>query len=1494
MDQISFTINNGSATNTIYMPTSDPSVNHISLLISSTATLTLTAGTPVEESQAAGASGSLFYLHIKNLGLSRSELNDLSVTLAGWNAKVFADTQVICLTPRQDTVVAKGQVLIAAVGSFTASQAPSGSSAQLYMSFYRASPVSGGGLPFTYNNVVTLQAPPSGALDLHNAIAATLVNNTVVQSSSDYPAIENTLNLTFAPGPNPKVINAGANTVFTVSFVYATDQYGYGALTTIGNALDINVNAGDNAASWVITPPAAGSQNPGWMLQPLAGQPILGTNAGSTVGFVLSDIFTTFQAGATLMLVSYSGVPGYQDGAFSIPLYKEAHVYIHSLLASPNPATLNQGLATVDLAWNASGARLTLMPGMIDVSGQQSYTAKIAESTQFTLISQGVSPANYASSDLLVEIFPAINCIVANPQNVYYKDFPHDVLLDWSVNSNNQVALSNSVNSNVQYLPPNYTTGVSITQPQMFSIKPQSGGLPLFIERNEVISAFELQQHSVTLNNAAQALALSPTANICALIQQNSNQILILETITNTAYGNPISAGSQPVALSFSHDGSKLFVANGGDSTLTVFDVTFSGGSSGYVFTKAGSDVNLSGVPVALQVSADDTAVFVSSNSSNTNPGTLDVVISTNNNYSVSNSVRFPGQVSELAVLPSAAQIFLVSQAAQSVYVVGYDSIHHSYQWVRTIGGFASADTLTDIAIVGQDSGTLLIVCSGSNSVYAVSKEVSSVAGKQKLSVGSNPTRVLAIETGAYAYVANSGDNSLSLISCFKGSGLCRVLESSLANSASPVALSSSAQGSVIYVANNGPSLSVWNNQTFTTQGSSLSATLATSVAASAQYVVSWHNYNIQISYPGKTATSGLSVYDRNTQTTSVVNGSTQYTTFEFWPDSSQNTAIATVYGSNTLQILSTVDFSTSSTIAFSSSSTCRAVATAISPYGNMIFVLTVDTGGVYQLVAIASDPKTSQYSVVSSVSLFTQPASSGHSLAALSDGSSAFVTDASFQKLYIVSRTQTGTYSLDGNTYNFIYMPRAMSCAPDDSQLYIWMNQGSNSGFASFDIASRTLENFVLPNSVSFQISSMAIAPDGSSLYVTDTNLGVRVFSTDSMQNTQNISLPGSSFPMGIAIAPDGSGLFTANAFSDNVSLTAQLAANPVTMAVHLAAMGTGSEYLGIFMRDYIGATPTSNNGSGWTLSPDIVPWGTQPMPDSSVLGQQANYNSDYANNITLDQYNNVYVRGLNTASGAQTSRIYFYWVDSSIILLPGQWSPYNFTFNNNLQNWLDVTAKNANDIAYSPAPLTWKPSSSYPHYCLVAWVDNTANPSPPDLSQWANFTDWTDLGNFITAHPNMAWRNTNDVAVAGAFMNAQTRVAGVSAGGQVTVGVMLSNIPIDSKGTIQFTLINSNGTISYSSPLHPIDTNTFSQTIQWPANAPDPILTYTYAPAGGTLQGKEKITAFTAFVPPMMLKKSLLLRAPHLLIDVPSTQMTGIQEMLLGTVRFQFTGNS
>jgi DNA-binding beta-propeller fold protein YncE len=1434
--------------------------------------------------------GSVFYLDLSGLQLSNSVFNALSFSAAGWKFQTFPDS-VVGMTPTEPvTLSSTGGGLSIEIGNMEVTRAIP-PPVQLYVTYYGVSGVQG----MYWNFQVALMNSPVSKGNLADVIAVSLSSNQIINSCWPGAEVQNGFTLQFAPGVQPTLVNAGPDTLFTVSFVYGQpkDHYGYGALTSAGAqgyAANIHASPGLNAGGWLITTQEQ-QESPSWTLQPPNGVPIVAEQA--VVGINFADIVTKYQPGPTVMLVSYTNVPGYSDGAFSILLEKVAHVYINSISASPNPAVLSAGQADVTISWDASAPNLTLMPGPINVSGLSEYQVEISGATTFTLIAQGEDVRNWASADVKVDILPIINSISAQPQNIYYQDFPHDLLLDWSVDTDGTVVLTNSVNSDSQTFPASFTTGETVSGPLMFTLAPSATDLPLSIRRNECISAFKLNGQNMTLQGNPLSVAVAPLANIYAVAESGSDSVTIMESITNTAYGPAVLAGKGPACLMFSHDGKYLFVGNGTDNTLSVIGVTFDSASDSYTFNKL-TDVTLSGSPSDVDVASDDSYIFVTTNGSK---GNLDVIKNDGaGNFFVKVSLEIGASVDGVAAIPSYAQVFVASAAGASVSVVGYSSISDSFMLVSAIGGFQADDSPVDVAIAAQDASTLLIACKGSNSVYAVNKDVSSVAGKQNLTVGGAPVRVITTEEGSYAYVANSTGNTVSLISCFKGSGFCRVLENSLAAGTAPGALAASGDGTLIYVANTGAaSVTVFNMQTYAEQGVEASIAVPTSVAASERWVASWHNFDMQIGGPG-TPAPGLSVYDRNSQTVTTVNASTQYVDLKFWPDPSLKRALATVHGANELYVLETDKFTTVTTIPLSGSASCRPAATSISSWGNVAFALTADIGGVFKVTVIECDAAHDAYNVVAQVDLFTETAASAKLLAPVSDGSAVFITDSFQQKMYAVSKNPGGMYELEPDTYSFILPPNGLACAPDDSQLYIWMNQGPNAAFARFDIQGKTLENFILPGNVSLQVNALVISPDGARLFMTDSNFGgVRCFSTASMQNIENIKLTQSAFPIGLAVAPDASELYAANAFAGNFSVAKQLQPETSPAALASAELSTGQDYQGIFLRDYIGETPTSGTGSGWTSSPDIVPYGTQlmapPNPPSSVLGDMANYNTDYGSGqiITPGQFNNVYVRGLNTAPQAQTSRVYFYWVNSTTVLWPSQWSPYNFQFNNNLQNWLDITAQANGAIAYSPAPLSWKPSTDFPHYCLIAWVDNSSNPTPPDLSQYANFSTWDQLGQFIMSHPNVAWRNTVEVPASTQFMNAQTIVAGPAAGGSVTVGVYLVNCPMG--GTIQFTLINSDCSINYNSPVQTINTNTFSQTIQWPANAPDPVLTYTYVPAGGTLQGSEQITAFTSFMPPTQLLKRALLRHRNLSIRLFRHDGAAVVEMVLGTVKFRYT---
>ncbi len=271
-----------------------------------------------------------------------------------------------------------------------------------------------------------LQNAPGDKKDLNTAIACELSSSGDIFNTIDgYDPVVNSISFLFKPGPSPAVVNAGPKTVFTVSFVYAADWPGYGALTTPASAARIRVKQGQNAGNWVITQ-NADQQNPCWMMVPPDGAPIIGTGTKSVVQLDIDQIVTTFEPGPTLMFVQYQDVPGYNDGSYYIVLNKIPHVSVEDLTITPNPAIVQNGFAEVTVSWTAKNFKLlTLAPFYEDVTKVTSYKAKLTETTDITLVANGAGgPSNTVMKTVTANVLPEINSFVATPTAIYKKDFP--------------------------------------------------------------------------------------------------------------------------------------------------------------------------------------------------------------------------------------------------------------------------------------------------------------------------------------------------------------------------------------------------------------------------------------------------------------------------------------------------------------------------------------------------------------------------------------------------------------------------------------------------------------------------------------------------------------------------------------------------------------------------------------------------------------------------------------------------------------------------------------------------------------------------------------------------------------------------------------------------------------------------------------------------------------------------------------------------------------
>ncbi|MDQ3930899.1 MAG: hypothetical protein M3328_17355 [Chloroflexota bacterium] len=289
---------------------------------------------------------------------------------------------------------------------------------------------------------------------------------------------------------------------------------------------------------------------------------------------------------------------------------------------------------------------------------------------------------------------------------------------------------------------------------------------------------------------------------------------------------------------------------------------------------------------------------------------------------------------------------------------------------------------------------------------------------------------------------------------------------------------------------------------------------------------------------------------------------------------------------------------------------------------------------------------------------------------------------------------------------------------------------------------------------------------------------------------------------------------------------------------------------YQGIFMRQFAGQTP-SQPGTGWTQSPDIMPVGASVAADPTVFSQQANYNQTYAQSVTMNQWNYVYFRGINTTAGAQNAKVYLYYVESTQLNYPSNWNgpgDPNIQWAGNVQNYAPLTATAQNGLAASTPPLQWfVPPYSNPgtgdHYVLIAWIDNGSNP-PPNFSSMG-YMSTQDLATYLTKNPQMTVLDTTAVSGRVATSVAISQFVAPANAVSVQVQAGFPKVPRDGTFSINIPGTDSTNTITSVPIALPPSAEGYYWTASYPASFAT-ALTINYwqgntpAPAGSKIVAK------------------------------------------------------
>src|SRR5471032_1595400 len=147
----------------------------------------------------------------------------------------------------------------------------------------------------------------------------------------------------YLTNPNPTALVPGgsgswgaAPPTFQLSLIFGD---GPGALTSGADAGGIAMNISDAFGNvWLPVAKQSQGPNPTWIMQPDAtsGGTVLGTGTNATISFEITNIVSQLPQGLTYAYLSYSNIPGYNDGFYGLEIIKVNPIVINSFTATPS------------------------------------------------------------------------------------------------------------------------------------------------------------------------------------------------------------------------------------------------------------------------------------------------------------------------------------------------------------------------------------------------------------------------------------------------------------------------------------------------------------------------------------------------------------------------------------------------------------------------------------------------------------------------------------------------------------------------------------------------------------------------------------------------------------------------------------------------------------------------------------------------------------------------------------------------------------------------------------------------------------------------------------------------------------------------------------------------------------------------------------------------------------------------------------------------------
>jgi len=741
------------------------------------------------------------------------------------------------------------------------------------------------------------------------------------------------------------------------------------------------------------------------------------------------------------------------------------------------------------------------------------------------------------------------------------------------------------------------------------------------------ISAFTAVNNGSTPITATVTVTPQPSPGYAYIDFYTSNIVNVVNTQTGTVVANNLPVGINPAGIAISPDGSKVYVANAGASSISVIDIA----TNTVTATIAGGSK-----PFSLVISPDGSLIYASDLGDNTV-----TVINTSTGQIVGTPIPVGKQPESICITPDGKTVYVSSVGGVgsefgtvSVISTSLNAVITTISGLRGSGTICASRDGKQVYVTNEAvPGTVSVISTATNTIV------------NAIPVGPVPSIMAISPDGGRLYVCNANQNSVSIINT-----ATNVVLSTVSVGLGIVAIAVSSDGSKVYVLSVGSltmsvidaatnvvssiaeNVGLGSFENFVSPGSTcpgtpmkftitvnpivplitpgpvsgvISACAGTASASPdiEQFTVSGTKLTTDITVTAPSgfevslaAASGYGSSVSLTQTGGAVNNQVVYV----------RSAASAPAGA----VMANVVLSSSGV-----SSQNVMVNGVVSPLPIIAPVTGQNVNNGSATTPVSFNGTANSYTWTNDTPSIGLPASGTGNIAAftaVNNGTAAVKATITVTPLpspgyaYIdfyafntlsVYNTETNTIIANPSVGNH---PWGITLSPDGNTVYV-ANLGSNSISVISTVTNTLVSTF---NNV-LNPSGLAISPDGNRLYVTDI-----LANTVSVVNTTTGQLIGSAIPvgnepMGICISPNGDFLYVSNTASKSVSVINTATDAVTTIAINTpgglclspdgntlyvaSALGPGTVYvINTSTNSITGTIAVGNVPSAMVLSPD------------------------------------------------------------------------------------------------------------------------------------------------------------------------------------------------------------------------------------------------------------------------------------------------------------------